>query len=211
MMHLFMVVSKILMKFELSQQLIKKLCMVNWVFIKNGVPDDVFKYVITPLFPSNTIDNVFIFDVTTKKFTSMFEYGYDFNVVLKNEWTKYGNNDIGRSLSNNAIYNLNFTNNHSGKSVLRMCGINNTHYTHMIYYNNEYSKHLHTMFSFLHDNVECHTFYVKQISEDDINVVDKVIENNLLKFSGYLIKSNLWHKKYLELLKNKYPHIKIDI
>lgn len=199
------------LKFRLSKDLIKKLCIVQLIFRKNGVPDDVFKYVITPLFPSNTIDDVFMFDETTKKFTSMFEYGYDFNVVLKNKWSKYGENDIGSYLSKNAHHNAQTAIIHNTKSILRMCGIDTNHYTHMIYYNSEYSKYLHTMFSFLHDNVECHTFYVKQISEDDMNVVDKVIENNLLNFSGYLRKSGLWDKKYLDLLENKYPHIKIDI
>ena len=41
------------LKFRLSSELVSKLCLVQHVFRKNGLPDDVFWYMLEPLFKTD--------------------------------------------------------------------------------------------------------------------------------------------------------------
>jgi len=71
------------LKFRLSSELVSKLCLVQHVFRKNGLPDDVFWYMLEPLFKTNVCvwsDNGLM---------SVFEYKENFDVGLKDEYMEY--------------------------------------------------------------------------------------------------------------------------
>jgi len=99
------------LKFKLSLTLKEKLCLVLHVFRENNVPDDVFWYMVNPLFKTNRND---VYVWRDNKFESIFVYEYNFNVVIKldnyifgdvlsnelsNEHFKFGNSDYMNSYS----------------------------------------------------------------------------------------------------------------
>jgi hypothetical protein len=71
------------LKFRLSKDLIKKLCIVQLIFRKNNVPDDVFCYMITPLFEKSNINDIYVW---YGKFMSVYEYDCDFKVNVRKGW-----------------------------------------------------------------------------------------------------------------------------
>jgi hypothetical protein len=73
-------------KFKLSNRLIEKFCLILHVFRENGVPGDVFWYMLKPLFKTN-IYNVYTWE--NDKFVSVFEYEYNFNVAIRNEYDMF--------------------------------------------------------------------------------------------------------------------------
>lgn len=77
-----------LFRFKLSDILIEKLCLVLHVFRENNVPDDVFWYMIKPYGKVEKKD-IFIYDNDDKKFVSMFEYGHDLKIKVRDKWNMF--------------------------------------------------------------------------------------------------------------------------
>lgn len=73
-----MFISMLSLKFKLSPTLNENLCLVLHVFRENNVPDDVFWYMLRPIFKTNQTD---IYTLHNKKMISIFEYDYKFNVI----------------------------------------------------------------------------------------------------------------------------------
>ncbi len=71
--------------FRLSDDLHEKLCLVLHVFRENNMPDDVFWYMIKPFFRVN-MNDLCLYDNDDKKFTSIFEYGLDFKIKIRDKW-----------------------------------------------------------------------------------------------------------------------------
>lgn len=79
------------LKLKLSSELVSKLCLVQYIFRKNGIPDDVYSYIMKFLFDYD-MNDVCIW--TNGKFESIIEYDYDFDMCLKKEWNVFGDNFI---------------------------------------------------------------------------------------------------------------------
>jgi hypothetical protein len=71
-----------MMKFQLSSALIHKLCLVQYGFRKNGIPDDIFWYMINPLFKTD-MNDVCVWH--WGEFMKILEYDYNFNITIKDD------------------------------------------------------------------------------------------------------------------------------
>lgn len=196
------------MKFQLSNTLIYKLCLIQHIFRKNGLPDDVFWHVINPLLKTDMNDVCVWSD---GNFTSMLEYGECFDVVLKNKFDVFGNNFIRftkkRMFIKDAYKKFHMSSTYDDINKIMTC------HTCTYKHNN---LQLHTLFSFDENNVNAYLCYVKFDDEKcdiDFKGVLCILKNEALKIVDDF-KNRFLHPVYencygVELIQKHFNTLKL--
>ncbi len=179
-------------KFGLTSLLIEKLCLVQYVFRKNGLPDDVFWYMLEPLFKTNKNDVSTWYE---DKFVSLYRYDYDFNIIIKHVWA---------DTTDKLINHLSTNNNSKIFDEYR-----NSDWLYLIVYDYE---PVYNVFHIRGDNICAHTFYNNydndNVDDYEINRIKTYNAHNAyLHYRG--TKNNKLKKlgikgKHIDLLKKMF-------
>lgn len=168
------------LKFRLSSELVSKLCLVQHVFRKNGLPNDVFWYMLEPLFKTDMKKDVCVW--SDNGFVSMFEYGYNFDVVLKDEYDVFG--DYFVKFIKNKMFLPDIYGKYNRSSICDTHKKIITLHTCNITHN---KLPIHTLFSFSKYNVNGYICYVKTENETcnmnlkEICKILKIEANNIMR------------------------------
>lgn len=184
-------------RFKLSGTLIEKLCMVQFTFRKNSIPDDVFWYMIK-LSMKIDMHDVCVYDDDNKNFVSMFEYGPDLKIKVRDKWNMLDMDGLKR------IYE----NTHKWNSTIGFVQKNKLGELNIIM---QYREDTYTIFTFS-DNILKTNLCCVKFNEDsqftwyDDKVNDIIERRALLLFSYYRFCQNfsLIEFKHLKLLKQKF-------
>lgn len=180
------------MKIQLSNALIHKLCLVQYIFRKNALPDDVFWYMIKPQLQTDITDVCVWY---WGEFMSILEYGPNFNVTIKDDGYMFGQK-------------LPYILGHYKQDKFNTDKFKDIHKDDGIVYFISYDKHhtfpeLYVVFKIENDVISPYICFNKyNDAHDDIN--DKVIED-LIKYNAL----NL-HYEYFKYSTKKLRKIGID-
>lgn len=172
-------------KFGVTNRLIKKLCLIQYIFRKNNVPDDVFWYILKPLFKTNK-NNIYIWN--GKKFESVFVYDYDFKIIARHIYS--GTND--KLINTISEYN---NKNFDCQKFFDAYIISNVMYF-MVYSGKHDNLVLYNVFRISGKNICAYTFYNKyddtNINNIDNDDIQNMINRNALDVYTYYrgVKNN---------------------
>jgi hypothetical protein len=209
-------------KFTISKTLFEKICLIKCLFRKYNLPNEMYEHVMNPLFKSD-LNTVMIFSKNDKRFVSMFEYAYDFSVILSEKWATIFNPKLMGYISRDA-FKTEFTKDEfiwtvtdeNLKSKYMMLDIGFINYFDdfiLISYEKRIKNiPIYTLFTFTNDDIYIHACYTKfweccyDVNENDLAVI---VDNDIKRLYWGLLSSNFKGfneritKKHIEQLQRK--------
>ncbi len=189
------------LKFKLSPTLKENLCLVLHAFRENNVPDDVFWYMLKPLFKTNQVN---AYKLLNKKMVSIFEYDNKFNVIGNNHYGYEQRQLIKFAMRNILKSSRRFVNSYYDLGVLQL----------LSYHDN--NAQIFSIFRITNKHIIPYIFCLKptNFNYDDINDIIQYDATQL--YNHYMAKTNKTlkmggiSKQHLKKLTN-FMFEKIDI